>query len=62
MWLAISTGPDEFHVIPHKDLIKHTESDECVCGPATTFLDDGLVMHTHASLDGREHNEPDWKG
>lgn len=62
MWLAISTGPDEFHVVPDNDLIEHTQSDECVCGPATTYLDDGLTMHTHASLDGRELKEPNRKG
>jgi hypothetical protein len=61
MWLAIGTGPDEFHVIPHDDLIEHTENDECVCGPSTTYLDDGLKMIMHASLDGRERREPDWK-
>lgn len=62
MWLVIATGPDEAHIIPANDLIEHTESDECVCGPAPTDLGDGQRMYMHASLDGRELREPDWKG
>jgi hypothetical protein len=62
MWLAISTGPDEMHIIPKADIIEHTESDECICGPATIFLEDGIKMIAHAALDGRERKEPDWKG
>lgn len=54
MWLAIAHGPDEMHIVPHNDLIEHTESDECVCGPATSHPDDNLTVVTHASLDGRE--------
>lgn len=61
MWLAIAKGPDEMHIIPNNDLIEHTESDECVCGPATTDLGDEQWMYTHASLDGRELNDPDWE-
>jgi hypothetical protein len=62
MWLALSIGPDEMHLVPDNDLIEHTTSDECVCGPATTHIDDGLIIIIHMSLDGREHSEPDWKG
>ena len=61
MWIAIGVGPDEVHVIPVQDLIEHTETEDCICGPTTTFLESGKLV-THASLDGRELNEPDWKG
>lgn len=61
MWLAIASGPDEIHLIPHNDLIEHTENDECICGPATTHPDDGLKVVAHASLDGRELNDPNWE-
>lgn len=61
MWLAIANGTDEMHFIPHNDLIEHTESDECVCGPAITHRKD-LTVINHASLDGREHNESNRKG
>lgn len=62
MWLAIPVDPDELHILPDSDLIEHARNGECVCGPALTFLEDGLKMYTHASLDGRELSEPDWKG
>ena len=60
MWLAIAKGPDEMHIVPGNDLIEHTESEECVCGPALTDIGDGQ-MYIHSSLDGREHVQPDWK-
>ena len=61
MWLVIATGPDEIHLIPHNDLFEHTESDECVCGPAAEDLGDGQWMYAHASLDGRELSKPDYR-
>jgi hypothetical protein len=44
------------HAIPRNDLVEHELSDECVCGPAVTFLGGGAVV-VHHSLDGRELSE-----
>jgi hypothetical protein len=60
MWVAVAKD-DEMHIIPENDLIEHTLSDDCVCGPELTDLGEGQVMVTHASLDGREFEEPDWQ-
>lgn len=54
MWLVISVGDGEAHIVPHNDLIEHTEDEDCVCGPKITELDDGSRLYMHASLDGRE--------
>jgi len=62
MWLAVVVTEEEIHILPHEDLIEHMESEECVCGPSLQDLGDGQIMISHASLDGREFNEPDWKG
>jgi len=62
MWLAIASGPDEMHLIPDNDLIEHTPDEDCICGPTEHDLDQVGKMYAHASLDGREVNEPDWKG
>ncbi len=59
MWVCISKSAEELHIIPHNDLIEHTESEDCVCVPQTTDLGGGQWMHTHSSLDGRELNESD---
>lgn len=48
------------HVIPTNDLIVHTCSADCPCGP--TKKDPELEVYTHHSLDGREFNEPDYRG
>lgn len=61
MWVCIRNSFEEIHIIPHNDLIEHTESEDCVCGPQTTDLSDGQWLHTHASLDGREIKEADLK-
>lgn len=52
---------EALHVLPVNDLIDHEDSDECICGPASTLIQradgsDGWVV-THNSLDGREHKE-----
>src|SRR4051812_42985114 len=52
------------HTIPSNDLIEHdTTGAPCVCGPdvIASYFDDGSVAYhvIHASLDGREHHEPD---
>jgi hypothetical protein len=49
------------HVIPRDDLIEHTATDSCPCGPAdqSVIRDDGSIgwVTVHASLDGREQKE-----
>jgi len=49
------------HVIPHADLIEHTATDDCPCGPHDRPVnrDDGSVgwVTVHHSLDGRERLE-----
>lgn len=59
MWVVIDVGPDEMHLIPHDDLIEHTPSEDCVCGPKENFLFDGSRIISHPSLDGRE-KDMDW--
>lgn len=44
------------HVVPTADLIGHTISEDCVCIPTCTYVDDGW-FYTHHSLDGRELRE-----
>jgi hypothetical protein len=44
------------HVLPIDDAIQHEESDDCVCGPETEFVEGGRVV-VHHSLDGRELDE-----
>lgn len=39
------------HAIPARDLITHTASQDCICGPTTSSS--GMVL-THHALDGRE--------
>lgn len=60
------TNPDinpPLHVVPAEgtDLVQHTLTDDCVCGPLMEPVerDDGSVgwICTHHSLDGREANE-----
>lgn len=50
-------------VVPINDLITHSSSEDCVCGPRVeaVFRDDGSNgwLHVHHSLDGREFHEPD---
>ncbi|WBB94206.1 hypothetical protein [Verrucosispora sp. WMMC514] len=52
---------DDTHVIPRDDLIAHTATDDCPCGPRPEPVKraDGSVgwLYVHASLDGREHTE-----
>lgn len=49
---------DAVHVIPISDLIGHTDTDDCPCGPTSEPVKrgDGSVgwLHVHHSLDGRE--------
>lgn len=52
---------DNWHVLPVNDLIDHQDNDNCLCGPTTEPVkrDNGSIgwIHTHHSLDGREHTE-----
>lgn len=56
-----SDDGDNVHVIPLRDHIAHSDSDDCACGPSTepVFRPDGSNgwLHTHHSLDNREANE-----
>ena len=49
------------HVLPINDLIDHTDSEYCICGPTIEPIqnDDGTIdwIITHHSLDGRENHE-----
>ncbi|AMS06462.1 hypothetical protein DUY81_13975 [Acidipropionibacterium acidipropionici] len=51
------------HVLPVDDLIDHTDSEDCICGPTIESIqhDDGTIdwVITHHSLDGRETHEND---
>lgn len=51
------------HVRPLRDLVDHTLTEDCVCGPTIEPVRraDGSVwwLVRHHSLDGREHREPD---
>lgn len=56
-----SDGGDNVHVIPLRDQVAHTDTDDCPCGPRTepVFRPDGSNgwVHTHHSLDRREDSE-----
>lgn len=52
---------DTIHTMPVGDLIEHTTTDDCPCGPTTIPVPrrDGSVGWSivHHSLDGREKHE-----
>lgn len=52
---------NDIHVMPNGDLIEHSDSDDCLCGPTADPVarDDGSYgwVHVHHSLDGREARE-----
>lgn len=60
-WKTEATSPDEVHVVPYNDTVKHHLHIECICGPTTEPIarDDGTYgwLYTHHSLDGREGDE-----
>jgi hypothetical protein len=62
MWVVVASCPNTMHIVPYDDLMEHEQSANCICGPTVQYLDDGLKTITHVSLDGREVEEPDWKG
>ena len=45
------------HVLPVADLVEHTDSDDCLCGPAVEPVpaEDGSIgwVVSHHALDGR---------
>ena len=45
------------HQIPYNDSIEHTSDMTCECNPVEFELDDGSVIISHFSLDGREQCE-----
>ena len=51
------------HVLPINDLIDHTDSENCICGPTIEPIQhgDGTIdwLVVHHSLDGRENHEND---
>lgn len=56
----IDEDADVAHVTPVDDLVGHSRSDECVCGPVVEFVDpdtgvsyEGRLV-VHQALDGRE--------
>jgi hypothetical protein len=56
-WGVMLEQRREDHVIPRDDLVEHTISETCVCGPELVTVDaaGGPCRHvTHRSLDGRE--------
>lgn len=55
-WAVIPPLGD-YHIAPIGDLVEHSLSEECVCGPAIEKVENGSRMITHHSLDGREQYE-----
>ena len=47
---------DICHVIPEKDIREHECSEECWCSPLVDE-EDGYIVYSHNSLDGREEYE-----
>lgn len=49
------------HVVPQDDLIEHTASDDCACGPTLEPVErsDGTTgyLHVHHALDGQVRAE-----
>ena len=52
----------EVHVLPHRDIVEHETTEDCVCAPTPWRVerDNGgdACGYTHHSLDGRELREP----
>lgn len=47
------------HVLPRRDLVCHTDEEDCVCGPQTVRVEatDGSTMgwiYVHYALDNRK--------
>jgi hypothetical protein len=63
---AVYSVDNEAHIIPTGDIIDHTLTDECVCGPRNEPVRRGDGSYgwlvAHSSIDGREFTEPDYTG
>lgn len=55
-WLAQQTAADIVHTVPLDDEIVHEFAADCPCGPTPVSTPGGTIL-SHASLDGREHQE-----
>lgn len=55
-WLVHPTAVDVVHTVPLDDEIVHEFTPDCPCGPAPVSVPGGTLL-SHASLDGREHQE-----
>jgi len=60
-WHVERLATGDVHVRPVVDLIDHSQTDACPCGPTCEPVErsDGSYgwMYTHHSLDGREATE-----
>lgn len=57
---SVQQTEDGAHVVPVADIVQHTESDDCVCGPTVEYVHGETGsgwLTTHHSLDGRERHE-----
>lgn len=55
-WLAVKNWDGDAHVLPIDDLMTHTETRECACGPFVDLSSDVPVIIHHAA-DFREYSE-----
>jgi len=46
-----------WHVTPIEDIQEHDESTTCTCKPTVEFMENGNIVVTHNSFDGREFIE-----
>ena len=46
-----------WHILPINDIKEHEESSSCHCVPKSEILENGDIMITHNSFDGREFIE-----
>jgi len=57
----VFTADGDAHVVPHTDIIEHTITDDCICGPRIESVRraDGSFgwLAAHNSIDGREFTE-----
>lgn len=61
-WIVYTVN-DDAHFVPASDVVEHTLTDECICGPRSEAIRraDGSFgwIAVHNSIDGREFSEPD---
>lgn len=56
MWARVETE-ETYHVLPVNDLKDHEDGLYCWCKPTVERFDNGNVMVSHNSADGREFFE-----